>query len=225
MTASSATTPFQSFRQPLWLLPGGMIGLTVIALILAEAFPAWSRLLYFIPYTFLGNSLAPLPYDGAVVYLGAHYPVWVIVLVGTAATLLIEAWNMAVLARILSRDGTRAFRGHQITQWSLGLYRKAPFWSLVATCVLPVIPHYPMRILAVLAAYPLWKYQASVILGRGTRYAALATFGLVFQIPAVWIVAASLIALVFAVRGARRMNRPRPDGSMGQLSEAAADEA
>jgi hypothetical protein len=145
-----------------------MILLSVLALALAEAWPRWSRMLYLIPYTFLGNSLAPLPYDGAVVYLGGRYQVWLIVMVGVIATLIIETWNMELLARILACDGTRGFRIHRVTQLSLHWYRKAPFWSLVATCVLPVVPHYPMRFLAVLAGYPLWKYQISVVLGRGT---------------------------------------------------------
>ena len=192
-----------------------MLGISIFALICAEAVPGWSRLLYLIPYTFLGNSLAPLPYDGAVVYLGAHHPVWLIVIVATAATLIIEAWNMEVLARILARDGTRPFRDHRITLWSLKWYRKAPFWSLVATCVLPLVPHYPMRILAVLAGYPLWKYQISVILGRGARYAGLAGVGLVLPIPGPWILAASLVVLALGLRGARRMNRPRANAGMG----------
>jgi ribonucleoside-triphosphate reductase len=201
-----------------------MAGLSLVALIVAEALPNWSRLLYFIPYTFLGNSLAPLPYDGAVVYLGAHYPVWLIVLVATAATLVIEAWNMELLGRILARDGTRPFRNHQITQWSLKWYRKAPFWSLVATCVLPLVPHYPMRFLAVLAGYPLWKYQLSVIFGRGTRYAGLAGVGLALPIPGPWIVAASLVVLAFGIQSARRMNRPRPDGAIRHHPETATEE-
>jgi hypothetical protein len=65
-----------------------------------------------------------------------------------------------------------------------------------------------MRFLAVLAGYPLWKYQLSVVLGRGGRYLALAGIGVALPVPAHWIVLASLIALVFGVRGARKMNRP-----------------
>jgi membrane protein YqaA with SNARE-associated domain len=192
-----------------------MLGISIFALIFAEAVPDWSRMLYFVPYTFLGNSLAPLPYDGAVVYLGAHYPVWLIVVVAIAATLVIEAWNMEVLARILARDATRPFRNHRITQWSLKWYRKAPFCSLVATCVLPLVPHYPMRFLAVLAGYPLWKYQLSVILGRGARYAGLAGVGVALPIPGPWILAASLVVLALGLRSARRMNRAGPDRVMG----------
>lgn len=173
----------------------------------AQTWPEWSRLLYLIPYTFLGNSLAPLPYDGAVVYLGGRYALWIIVLVAVAATLLIEAWNMELLGRILARDGTRAFRNHRVTRWSLHWYAKAPFWSLVATCVLPIVPHYPMRFLAVLAGYPLWKYQISVILGRGARYAMLAGLGVAVPIPGRWIVLVSLVALALGIRGARKMNR------------------
>lgn len=192
-----------------------MFGISCLALFGARLWPEWSRLHLLIPYTFLGNSLAPLPYDGAVVYLGGRYALWAIVVVAVAATVLIEAWNMELLGRLLAREGTRAFRAHRITQFSLRWYRKAPFWSLVATCVLPVIPHYPMRFLAVLAGYPLWKYQISVILGRGARYALLAGLGVALPIPGHVIVVASLVVLVFGVRGVRRMNQapstsPRP---------------
>jgi membrane protein YqaA with SNARE-associated domain len=184
-----------------------MLGLSLLALLGARLWPQWSRLHLLIPYTFLGNSLAPLPYDGAVVYLGGRYSLWLIVVVAVAATLVIEAWNMELLSRILARDGTRAFRDHRITQTSLRWYRKAPFWSLVATCVLPMVPHYPMRFLAVLAGYPLWKYQISVILGRGARYAALAGLGVALPIPGYWILLVSLAALALGVRGAKRMNQ------------------
>lgn len=222
MTLPSATAPPQRGRSP-WLLPGVMLGISVMALILAEVAPQWSRLFYFVPYTFLGNSLAPLPYDGAVVYLGSQHSLWLVVLVATAATLVIEAWNMEVLARVLAREGTRAFRNHQVTQWSLRWYGKAPFCSLVATCVLPIIPHYPMRFLAVLAGYPMWKYQLSVILGRGARYSILAGFGLVFPIPGPWIIAASLVILAIGVRSAHRMNRTQPEVPLTHRPETAAE--
>ena len=184
-----------------------MVVITALALGAAQTWTEWAGLLYLIPYTFLGNSLAPLPYDGALVYLGGKYALSLIVVVAVAATLLIEAWNMELLARILAREGTRGFRNHRVTQWSLHWYRKAPFWSLVATCILPVVPHYPMRFLAVLAGYPLWKYQLSVVLGRGARYIGLAGIGVALPIPGPWLVLASLVALGFGVRGARKMNR------------------
>ncbi len=197
-----------------------MLLIGLVALIVAEAAPSWAGLSYFVPFTFLGNSLAPLPYDGAVVYLGARYPIWVIVPIGVAATLLIEAWNMELLTRMLAREGSRAFRNHKITQWSLRWYRKAPFWSLVLTCVLPIVPHYPMRFLAVLAAYPLWKYQLSVTLGRGTRYSALVLIGTVLPIPGPWIVGASLVVLALGIRGARRMNRSEPEPGAAATTKA-----
>jgi membrane protein YqaA with SNARE-associated domain len=201
-----------------------MLLIALTALIVAETVPGWARLAYFVPFTFLGNSLAPLPYDGAVVYLGARYPIWVIVPIGVAATLLIEAWNMELLARMLARDGSRAFRNHKITQWSLRWYRKAPFWSLVLTCVLPVVPHYPMRFLAALAAYPLWRYQLSVTIGRGVRYSVLVLIGTVLPIPGPWIVVASLVILALGVRGARRVKRSQADSASAASKEAAIPE-
>lgn len=203
----TSSLPLPPPRRSPWILPGAILAISLACLAAAATWPEWSRLLYLVPYTFLGNSLAPLPYDGAVVYLGSRFSLPLIVSVAVAATLIIEMWNIEVLSRVLARDGTRGFRNHRITQWMLRWYRKAPFWSLVATCVLPIVPHYPMRVLAVLAGYPLWKYQLSVALGRGTRYAVLAGIGLVLPIPGPWIVVASLIALAFGVRSARRMNR------------------
>jgi len=201
------------------MLPGLMIGISILSLLAAQTWEQWSHLMYLVPYTFLGNSLAPLPYDGAVLYLGGRYSVALIVVVAVLATLVIEAWNMELLGRLLAREGTRGFRNHRITQLSLRWYRKAPFWSLVATCILPIIPHYPMRFLAVLAGYPLWKYQLSVVLGRGDRYVGLAGVGFALPIPGIWITLASLVLLAFGVRGARQMNR-RPDAEATIAEEA-----
>jgi membrane protein YqaA with SNARE-associated domain len=211
-------------RRSPWLLPGMMLLLTIGAFLLAKAAPSWARLSYFVPFTFLGNSLAPLPYDGAVVFLGASYSLWLIVGIAVAATLLIEAWNMELLSRLLAREGTQVFRNHRVTQWSLRWYRKAPFWSLVLTCVLPLVPHYPMRFLAVLAGYPLWKYQASVVLGRGSRYVGLVLVGATFSIPGTWILIGSLILLALSVRGARRMNRDEQASALPGQAEALPEE-
>jgi membrane protein YqaA with SNARE-associated domain len=198
-------------KQPVWLLPGAMCLLSAAALAAMVLDPVRQWLWGFIPYTFLGNSLAPLPYDGYVIALGKSYPIWLIVAVGVAGTMLIEQWNMELLARILAREGTRGFRAHPVTRWAVRLYERAPFWSLVGTCVLPIVPHYPMRVLATLARYPMWKYQLTVLLGRGGRYAWLAALGFALHIPEKWIVLGSLVLLLFAYRGARKMNRYEED--------------
>ncbi|MBA2627221.1 MAG: hypothetical protein H0U85_04360 [Gemmatimonadales bacterium] len=194
-------------RHPVWLYPAMMIALTALAVAAAFRWPEHARLSYYVPYTFLGNSLAPLPYDGYVIWLGNHYPIWLVVVLGVAGTVLIEAWNMELLGRILARDSTRGFRAHPVTRWTLKLYQKAPFWSLVGTCILPIVPHYPMRVLAVLGRFPMWKYQMSVVLGRGGRYTWLAALGWALHIPGKWIALASVVVLIFAVRGARHMNQ------------------
>ncbi len=192
---------------PAWLYPAIMGIASIAAVWAAVVWPLHRKLIYFVPFTFAGNSLAPLPYDGYVIWLGEHYPIWLVVLLGVLGTVVIEAWNMEILGRILARDSTRGFRAHPVTRWTLKWYQKAPFWSLVGTCILPIVPHYPMRVLAVLGHFPMWKYQLSVILGRGGRYAWLAALGLAFHVPGKWIALASAILLVLAVRGARKMNR------------------
>lgn len=192
---------------PVWLWPGVMIATSLLALWAAWQFPAFRDFWLLVPYTYVGNSLAPLPYDPTIVYLAQQFPLWTVVVLGAAATVIIEFWNMELLARIFCRDGTLGFRAHPVTRWMLRWYRKAPFWTLVATGVLPVIPHYPMRILATLAHYPLWKYQLSVILGRGMRYTWLGGLGVLLKVPAWVLVVASLLFLMVALRGYLKMNR------------------
>ncbi|HEU4697677.1 MAG TPA: hypothetical protein VFS40_00700 [Gemmatimonadales bacterium] len=214
MTKPTQPTPFPTKlaepllpRHPAWLLPAVMVVLGLAGLAGMFLDPAHKWMWGFVPYTFLGNSLAPLPYDGYVIALGKNDPIWLIVVVGTLGTMLIEQWNMELLARILAREGTRGFRAHPLTRWAVRMYERAPFVTLVATCILPIVPHYPMRILATLARYPMWKYQLTVLIGRGGRYAWLAALGWALHIPEKWIVIASVILLVFAYRGARKMNR------------------
>ncbi|HEX5634319.1 MAG TPA: hypothetical protein VFX50_13860 [Gemmatimonadales bacterium] len=198
-------------RTPPWLWPSVMAVLTVGSAVGAWYMPAHARLWWFMPYSFLGNSLVPFPYDPAVVYLGPHYPLWLIIVVGVIGTVVIEFWNMELLARILSRPGTHGFRGHKVTRFTLDWYRKAPFLTLVFTCVVPVIPHYPMRILATLANYPMWKYQLSVVIGRGARYAWLAALGFALKVPPGILLVLSLLFMGLMLYKMRQMNRaPAP---------------
>jgi hypothetical protein len=81
-----------------------------------------------------------------------------------------------------------------------------------------------MRFLAVLAGYPLWKYQLSVVLGRGSRYVLLGGLGVALPIPGRWIALASLVLLAVGIREARRMNRRAPE-RVGRGPVVAAEEA
>lgn len=204
--ASTATVPIVP-SHPAWLWPAVMVVTSAVALVGMYLQPEIAWLWGLIPYSYLGNSLAPLPYDGYIIALGEHHPIWLVVVVGTICTMIVEAWNMELLARMLARDGTRGFRAHPVTRWAVRWYEKAPFWSLVGTCILPIIPHYPMRVLATLARYPMWKYQLTVLIGRGGRYAWLAALGWALKIPVEYIVVASFILLGLAIRGARKMNQ------------------
>lgn len=154
-----------------------------------------------IPFTMVGNSLAMVPYDWYLpAYVQAH-PATGGVIVATLANVLVEFWNMDVLARLLSREGTAAFRGHHITTRFLRWYRKAPWWTLTVAGCAPIIPFYPCRFLATLARYPMWRYQSAVLVGRSIRYVGLAGLGLVLPIPpATYFVLGSMMLLFFAYR-------------------------
>ena len=152
-----------------------------------------------VPFTMLGNSLAMVPYDWFLPAYVQDHPVVVGVIVATAANVVIEFWNMDLLARLLSRKGTAAFRGHRITTRLLGWYRKAPWWTLTVAGFAPIVPFYPCRFLATLAHYPLWKYQTAVVAGRSVRYTALAGIGLLVPIDPKWYFVVGVLMLGFFV--------------------------
>lgn len=189
-----------------WVWPAVLSVTGVFALVGAWLNPVHAKLWTLLPYTYIGNSLAPLPYDGAIVWLGSRAPLWQVVVIGVVGTVLVEYWNMELLRRILAREGTRGFRKHRLTRGMLVLFNRFPFLVLIGTCVLPIIPHYPMRVLGVLARYPMWKYQLSVIIGRGARYIWLGLLGSLFRLSVWLLVIVSLIALGLGWRQARRMN-------------------
>ena len=161
-----------------------------------------------VPFSMLGNSLAMVPYDW---YLPAFVQVHDVALgvaLATAGTVVIEFWNMDVLARLLAREGTAGFRGHAVTTRLLGWYRKAPWWTLVIAGMAPIVPFYPCRFLATLAHYPIWRYQAAVVLGRSIRYAALAGLGLALPIPpAAYFGAGALLLAYFLFQFVRQRRR------------------
>lgn len=150
-----------------------------------------------IPFTMLGNSLAMVPYDWYLpAYVQVHEAAMGIVL-ATFANVVVEFWNMDVLARLLAREGTVGFRRNKVTTRFLHWYRKAPWWTLTVTGCAPIIPFYPCRFLATLARYPMWRYQSAVVVGRSIRYAGLAGLGLVLPIPPVVYFILGAIALTY----------------------------
>jgi hypothetical protein len=64
-----------------------------------------------------------------------------------------------------------------------------------------------MRFVAVLDNYPMWKYQGSVILGRGVRYALLAHLGIALKVPPVILFSLGLLFLGIMILKMRQMNR------------------
>lgn len=167
---------------PIWLWPGVMAVLSLTCLVLWRRWPEHGLGLGLLPYTFVGNSLAMVPFDWYIPAFVQRYPAWTAVVIATIGTVLIEFWNMELLARILSREGTKRFRGHHVTRRLVEWFRKAPWWTLVAAGALPIIPFYPCRFLATLANYPMARYQAAVIVGRSVRYAWLAGLGMLIPI-------------------------------------------
>ena len=189
-----------------------MVALTLLCVIAAVRWPAHLVGLGLLPYSFVGNSLAMVPYDWYIPAFVQQYPAWSAVAVALLGTVVVEFWNMELLERILSREGTAAFRGHHVTLRLVRWFRKAPWCTLVAAGAIPVVPFFPSRVLATLGRYPMARYQAAVVVGRGVRYTGLAGLGLLLPVP-VWVYFALSVLLLggFGLRLLRRRAALAPE--------------
>lgn len=186
---------------PAWRWPAVLGGVAAVALLLTAWRPAQALAWWLVPYTFVGNSLAMVPYDWYIPAVVHTLPAWLVVVLAVAATVLVEFWNLELVARLLAHRRARAMRSHPMTHRLVRWYRVAPWWTLTLAAALPVIPFYPCRFLAVLARYPAWRYQFAIVVGRGARYAGLAGVGLLLPIPpAAYLAVGAAMVLVIASR-------------------------
>ncbi len=145
--------------------------------------------LYTIPSHIL---VTPFPQEPAVLYAAKFYQPWVVTLVVTSGSCFSGVLDYWFLSPVLSKGSVRArFADNGFYRKLHALFHMSPFWLLTIVNYSP-IPLSPFKLLSIAEGYPLWKYEASLLVGRAPRYYTLALLGYVLQ-PPTW----ALLALGF----------------------------
>ncbi|MFH1132773.1 MAG: VTT domain-containing protein [Pseudomonadota bacterium] len=135
--------------------------------------------MYSFPSEFL---VAPVPHEPIFFYFGKFYSPLLVALIAVSSTVLTEALNYSVFGYFTDLKFFKKVHESGVTKKIVGLFRKAPFWALVIAGLLP-IPFYPLRVLVVLAKYPVMLFLLAVLVSRTPRFYVLSLLGSAFKLP------------------------------------------
>ncbi|MBN2030865.1 hypothetical protein JW824_11560 [bacterium] len=139
----------------------------------------WILFLCAFPSNFISGII---PYDPMIIYFAKYHPMFWVVLVGVASTLLVEGINYSVLRTITNLKVMVKIREKHFVKKLIDLFYVSPFVALIMAGFLP-IPYYPFRILVILSGYPFFNYLLTVFISKIMRMSCLVWVGHQMNIP------------------------------------------
>ena len=196
--------------------------LLALAVALAAVFgasfllPAAARgLARFFAYMSLACNTIPLPSTPVVIYMGREYPWIAVALVGGVATSLANLIDYEIFSSVFKTKLLRKIKDSEHSQASIRTFNRVAFPALAAVNFV-VFSWDLIRLVAIAAKYPRWKYALATFIGRTVRYAVLAAVGEFFDPPlwAIGVVAVlvALPALISWLRSRRKRRASEEEG-------------
>ena len=189
-----------------------------LAVVFAVSFllpPAAKGLARFFAYMSLACNTIPLPATPVVLYMGREYPWVAVALVGGVATALANLVDYEIFSSVFKTKLLKKIKDSEHSQASIRTFNRIAFPALTAVNFV-VFSWDLIRLVAIAAKYPRWKYALASFIGRTVRYAILAAVGEFFEPPlwAIGVVAVvvALPALVSWLRARVRRRPPREEG-------------
>src|SRR5262245_51658804 len=164
-----------SYRLPA-LISAAVFAAFCGALVLYD--PRYSQLAIYALYAIPAHLLISfLPHEPALWIAARLYPASVVAVVGTAATvvaIVLDYWLIGWLVNHhLVRPVVQESRWFKFaSRW----FRKAPALLIVGSALVPGVPFYPVKIMAIAADYPLRRFIVALVVGRLPRFYILARF-------------------------------------------------
>ena len=125
------------------------------------------------------SPLLPAAFEPVLMAYGRIYPPLVVALVGTAASIVVEAANYVAYRWLLHRR--RLARVREVSARVTRIFERRPFLACLLVASTPV-PDWSARILGALARYPARRYLLAFAAGRLPKFWVLATVGQVLQL-------------------------------------------
>jgi membrane protein YqaA with SNARE-associated domain len=168
--------------------------------------PLLTIFLYSIPSN---CAISLFPHEPVLVWYGKTVNLWYLSVAATLGTVLSSYLDYKFFTPVLNLSYSAKYKATNGYKTAHKWFYKFPFISLIIAGFTPV-PFYPFKFMVYSSKYPLWKYQAAVILGRFPRYYLLAWAGLAFHVPN-WMIFAGfvgMIGLVYAKKISGWITRP-----------------
>lgn len=195
-----------------------------LAVVVAVSFllpPTARALARWFAYISVCCNLIPLPVTPFIILLGKEYPWVAVALVGGVASTLGNLIDYEVFSTFFKTRLLRKIKESEHSQASINVFNRVAFPALVGANFI-VFSWDLIRLVAIAAVYPRWKYALATFLGRTARYAILAYLGEIFS-PPLWAIGviAVVVALPALVSWVRSRRRKRKDAA-GQAPPGAA---
>ena len=167
-----------------------LLGLAIfLAAVFGASFlmpPAIQALARFFAYMSLACNTIPLPATPVVLYMGTEYPWLVVALVGGVATSLANLIDYEIFSTIFKTKLLKKIKDSEHSQASIRTFNRVAFLALTAVNFV-VFSWDLVRLVAIAARYPRWKYALATFIGRTARYGVLAAVGEFFE-PPLWAI-------------------------------------
>lgn len=142
-----------------------------------------------------------------------HYEPWQVAIAGGGASAAGSAVQLFAFRWMLGQQRpwmTRFIPSREKIEQTLKQYPSASFLAIAVARATP-LPDAPLKLVAAVIGYPLWRYVLAVLLGALPYYYALAWIGHEFKLPP-WLLAAvfGVVAVGLLVDFLRR-RKTRPD--------------
>jgi membrane protein YqaA with SNARE-associated domain len=174
--------------------------------------PAARALTRFFAYMSLASNTIPLPATPVIIYMGREYPWIVVALVGGVATSLANLIDYEIFSSVFKTKLLKKIKDSEHSQASIRTFNRVAFPALAAVNFV-VFSWDLIRLVAIAAKYPRWKYALASFIGRTARYAVLALVGEFFN-PPLWAIGivAVLVALPALISWLRsRIRKPKEE--------------
>jgi uncharacterized membrane protein YdjX (TVP38/TMEM64 family) len=148
---------------------------------------------------------------------GRLYPVWLVVAVATAASIVVEIISVRVMRGVMAMRLLEQVRGHVRGSRLMALFQRRPAVAIAVAALSPV-PDWVTRSIGAVARYPIGKYVLADTIGRLPKIWIPVALGSIIILPAKLLLAIStgsvglgaLAALThYALAARKRVRRAR----------------
>lgn len=128
------------------------------------------------------TAISIFPHEPVLIFCGQYLDLFLLSLSATLGTIVAGYIDFQIFVPVLNYRKIIGYKNKRFYQVSIKYFNKYPFITLIIAGFTP-IPFFVFKFFAFSVRYPLWRYLASLTIGRFPRYYLLAWAGLTINVP------------------------------------------